>query len=68
MFKVALNVGFHLVVIALYVHEGEKSRQRGHLTCGCVVNIVHLLNLILVGAVLIVKKCLSQANVSILLL
>jgi hypothetical protein len=68
MFKVALNVGFHLVVIALYVSEGEKSRQRSHLTCGCVINIVHLLNLLLVGAVLIVKKCLSHTDVSILLL
>jgi len=62
----ALYAGFHSVVIALYVHKGEKSRPRSHLTCGCVVNIVQLLNLLLVGAVLIVKKCLSQANVSIL--
>ena len=62
----ALNVGFHLVVIALYVLKGEKSRPRSHWTFGCVVNIVQLLNLLLVGAVLIVK-CLSQANVSILL-
>jgi len=67
VFKVALNVEFHLVVIALYVHKGEKSRPRSHLTCGYVVNIVQLLNLLLVGAVLIMKRCLSQANVSIVL-
>jgi hypothetical protein len=67
VFRVVLYVGFHLVVIALYVRKGEKSRPRSHLTCGCVVNIVQLLNLLLVGTVLKVKRCLSQANVSILL-
>jgi hypothetical protein len=67
VFKETLKFGFHSVVIALYLCDGGKSRPTSLLTCRSVVNIVQLLNLLLQGEVLVGRKCLSQANVSILL-
>lgn len=67
VFKETLNFRFNVVVIALYLCDGVKSRARCLLTCRSVVNIVQLFNLPLLGEVLVVKKCLSQGTVSILL-